>query len=116
MTWEALKLEAAGHIRNNLGEPVRFHYREGQTINLTVVFTMADVVVGDGGQVPVESTQPVCKIWRCDVTRKPRQGDTLTRRNVTYEIMAARPSLDGGWLCPLLVVDAAHASRPRDRT
>lgn len=116
MSWEALKLEAAGHIRDALGEAVLFHYREGQTVNLTVVFTMADVQIADGGQVPVESTQPVAKIWRCDVTRKPRQGDTLTRRNVTYEVMAARPTLDAGWLCPLLVVDNAHANRPRDRT
>ncbi|MDP3228515.1 MAG: hypothetical protein Q8N13_11140 [Acidovorax sp.] len=116
MTWEDLKLEAAGHIRNELGEPVIFHYQEGQSVNLTVVFTMADVQIADGGQVPVDSTQPVCKIWRCDVTRKPRQGDTLTRRNITYEVLAARPSLDAGWLCPLHVVDDKYANRPRDRT
>lgn len=116
MNFEALKQEAAGHIHQALGEAVRFHYLEGNTVDMCVVFTTADVQVTMGGEVPIDSRQPMCSIRRCDVTRKPRQGDMITRRDVTYEIKSAQPKGDAAFHCLLWAVDERHASQVRSRT
>jgi len=116
MDFESLKQEAAGHIHQELGELVRFHYLEGNTVDINVVFTTADVQVSMGGEVPVDSRQPVCRIQRSDISRKPRQGDLITRRNVTYEIKSAQPKLDASFHCLLWAVDERHAQKVRDRT
>lgn len=116
MDWEAIKLEAAGHIHKELGEPVRYHYRDGYTKQLCTIFTMTDVQVDMGGQVAIDSQKPMCNIRRCDIDRKPRQGDTLTRRNVTYEIQQVKEELDASYNCLLLVTDNRAAVQQRDRT
>jgi hypothetical protein len=116
MNWEALKLEASGHIHQALGEPIRYHYVNGNTVNTSAVFTMADVLVSDGGQVPIDSREPMCNLRRCNMERKPRQGDTLTRRNVTYEIKQVKEALDASWDCLLLVIDSRYANAARDKT
>jgi hypothetical protein len=116
MDFEALKLEAARHIHRELGESVRFHYQEGHTVDICVVFTTAEVQVTMGGEVPIDSRQPMCRIRRTDVTRKPRQGDMITRRNMTYEIKSAVPKLDAAFHCLLWEVDDRNAREVRDRT
>lgn len=116
MDWEALKLEAAGHIHAALGEQVTFHYREGTSGTLSAIFKMTDVQVSMGGQVPVDSRKPMCNIRRCDIDRKPKQGDTLTRRNVTYEIEQVKENMDASFDCLLLTIDARQAKQSRDRT
>lgn len=120
MNWEAIKLEAAGHIHAAFGEPVRYHYssRQGSayTKQMCVIFTMKDVLVDMGGQVAIDSQKPMCNIRRCDIDRKPRQGDTLTRRNVTYEIQQVKEELDASYNCLLLVIDSRAAVQQRDRT
>lgn len=117
MDFEALKLEAMGHIVKDLGESVLYHYIEGHTRPVRVVFSMADVQVSMGGEVPIDTRQPMIGVRRCDVERKPRQGDMLTRRNVTYEIRGpVREALDAGFKCALLAVDERQAQAVRDRT
>lgn len=116
MDFEALKLEAGGHIREALGEPVRFHYAEGSTVDICVVFTTAEVQITMGGEVPVDARQPMCRIQRTDVTRKPRKGDLITRRNLTYEVKSAVPKMDASYHCLLWEVDDRNATQQRDRT
>lgn len=114
--WESLKLEAASVVHQEFGEPVRYHYAEGHTAEICVVFTMATAEVSMGGQVSVESRQPMCNIKRDAIERKPRQGDLLTRRNVTYEVKSAEETLDASFNVLLWAVDSRHAQRVRDRT
>ncbi|HYW57682.1 MAG TPA: hypothetical protein VE934_12020 [Polaromonas sp.] len=116
MNFEALKLEAAGHAQAALGEDVRYHYAEGNTTTTRAIFVIADVEVANGGQTSVESRAPMCNIRRCDVQRKPRQGDMITRRNVTYEVKQANPRNDASWDVLLFVVANAHANSARDKT
>jgi hypothetical protein len=116
MDWEAIKLEASGHIHRALGESVRYHYKEGYTKPLCAIFTMVDVQVSMEGQVPVDSQKPMCNIRRCDIDRKPRQRDTITRRNVTYEIQQVKEDLDASYNCLLLAIDNRAAVQQRDRT
>lgn len=113
---EHLKQEAAAHIHQALGEPVAYHYLEGQTVQICAIFVMADVQVTMGGEVPIDSRQPMCSIRRCDLQRKPRQGDLITRRDATYEIKSAQPQLDASFNCMLWAVDERHAQKLRDRT
>lgn len=116
MNFEALKLEAAGYVQQALGEDVRYHYAEGNTTNTRAIFVIAEVDVGMGGQVPVDSSAPMCNVRRCDLQRKPRQGDMVTRRNITYEVKQAKPRNDASWDVLLMVVDNAHANNARDKT
>lgn len=117
MDFELLKLEAMGHIVADLGEDVLYHYQEGYTRPIRVVFSMADVQVSMGGEVPIDTRQPMIGVRRTDIERKPRHGDSLTRRNVVYEIRGpVRETLDAGFQCPLLAADDRHARAVRDRT
>ena len=117
MSFEDLKLEAMSHIVQALGEPVRYHFAEGNTKTICVVFTMTDVQVSLGGEVPIDSRQPMMGVRRADIDRKPRQGDLVTRRNVTYEIRGpVREMLDASFRCALFAVDERHARAMRDKT
>ena len=115
MDFEALKLEAGGHVKQALGQWVRFHYAEGSTVDLCVVFSTADVQIANG-EVPIDSRQPVCRIQRTDVTRKPKHGDRITRRNLTYEVKSAVAKGDTAFICLLWEVDDRHANAVRDKT
>lgn len=116
MTFEHLKAEAASHIHSAMGEPVTYHYSEGRSTAFCAIFVMAAVQIGMGGEVPIDSRQPMCSIRGCDLQRKPRQGDLITRRNVTYEVKSVQSELDASWRCLLWAVDERHASQARDRT
>lgn len=116
MNWEAIKLEAARHVHAEMGEKVYYHFAEGTTGTVSAIFTMADVQVSMGGQVAVDSRKPMCNIRRCDIDRKPRQGDTITRRNVTYEIEQVKETMDASFNCLLLVIDNRQATMARDKT
>lgn len=116
MDWEVIKLEAAGHVREALGEMVHYHFREGTSGTVKAIFTMADALVTMGGEVPIDTRKPMCNIRRCDIDRKPRQGDTITRRNVTYEIEQVKETMDASYNCLLLTIDARQANQSRDRT
>lgn len=116
MDWEAIKLEAADHVHAALGEKVYYHFREGTTGTVSAIFTMVDALVSMGGQVPIDSRKPMCNIRRCDIDRKPRQGDTITRRNVTYEIEQVKETMDASFDCLLLAIDSRQAKQARDRT
>lgn len=117
MSFEDLKNEAMACIVSELGEDVLYHYSEGHTKPVRVVFSMADVQVSMGGEVPIDSRQPMIGVRRDDIERKPKQGDLLTRRNVTYEIRGGvREMLDAGFQCALFAVDERHARAVRDRT
>ncbi|WP_298702662.1 hypothetical protein [uncultured Variovorax sp.] len=116
MNWEQIKQEAAAVVQAEFGEPIRFQYLEGHLVDICAKFTMATTDVSMGGQVPISSRQPMCNIRKGVLERKPRQGDLIIRRSVTYEVKAVEVKLDASFDVLLLVVDARHAAHMRDRT
>lgn len=114
--WETIKAQASAAIRRELGEGVLYHYLEGHTRPMCAIFTMADVQVSMGGEVPVDSREPMVSVRRCDMDRRPRQGDMVTRRSVTYEIKQVMEQHDASFNCLLLAVDNRHARGVRSHT
>jgi hypothetical protein len=115
MSFEAIKNEASGHIHRELGEPIRYHYtRDGITKNMCGIFTMVDAVISMEGQVPVDTQKPMCSIRACDMNVRPRKGDMITRRNITYEITQVKENLSASYGCMLLLMDDRAATQRRD--
>jgi hypothetical protein len=115
MNWEALKQRASLTVHQTLGEDVTYHYGEIENQLLRGVFTMIPVQV-QMGEVFIDSMRPACSVLRCDVKRKPKQGDMITRRDVTYEVEQVQPTLDASFHLLLHAVDARYAQQTRDRT
>lgn len=114
--FESIKAQASAHIRQHLGEQILYHYRNGDTHALCAIFTMADVQVSMGGEVGIDSRKPMASVRRCDMQRKPRQGDLITRRQVTYEIQQVAEEHDATFNCLLLAVDTRHGHAVRSHT
>ena len=102
--WEAIKAQASAAVRRELGETILYHYREGNSQRTCAIFTIADVQVNMGG------------LRRCDMQRRPRQGDLITRRDVTYEIKQVAEMHDATFNCLLLAVDSRHGTAVRSHT
>jgi hypothetical protein len=114
--WESIKAQASAAVRRELGEGILYHYRDGNTQPLCAIFTMADVQVSMGGEVGIDSRKPMASVRRCDMHRKPRQGDLITRRQVTYEIQQVAEEHDATFNCLLLAVDTRHGHAVRSHT
>ena len=114
--WEAIKAQASAAVRRELGETILYHYREGNSQRTCAIFTIADVQVNMGGEVAIDSRQPMASLRRCDMQRRPRQGDLITRRNVTYEIKQVAEMHDATFNCLLLAVDSRHGTAVRSHT
>ncbi len=115
INWEALKQQSSQVVHKTFGEPLLYHYAENESETLVGVFTMVPVQVSMG-ETFIESMRPACSIQRCDMQRKPKQGDLITRRDVTYEVEQVQPTLDASFHLLLHTVDARHAKAVRQRT
>lgn len=114
--WEALKQRASAVVHSTFGEPIRYQTREGQLLNICAAFTMTDAQVSMGGEVAIDTRRPSCSIQRNQLPRRPRQGDLITRRSVTYEVTTVHETLDASYELLLLAVDSRHAVPPRSHT
>jgi hypothetical protein len=116
MSWEALKQQASAAVHQTMGEPLRYQYKEGTLVELCGVFTMVDVQVDTGGETFIDSRKLAVSLRRCDMQRKPRQGDRVMRRDVVYEIQQCEENHDTGWRCLLLALDARASAAVRSHT
>jgi hypothetical protein len=114
--WEQLKTEAAGVVNQHLGEAIRYHYLKGDTASFCAVFEMVDSQVVMGGEVAIDSRAPSCTVRKCDLQRRPKHGDLVTRRDVTYEVRQCIEVLDTGFKLLLHAVDDRHAYAVRSKT
>lgn len=114
--FEAVKQRAALLIADRLGENVRYHYKRGDTVEVRAIFLLADAQVQMNGAISVDSYAPSMNIRRDLLTRKPKQGDMITRREVTYTVRGINELVDASWTVLLHVADGRADRSPRDES
>jgi len=116
MPFEAIKQQAAAIIADRLGENVRYHYKGGDTVLVRGIFALVDSQVVMNGTVSIDSYAPSINIRRDLLTRKPKQGDMVTRRDVTYTVRSINELVDASWTVLLHVADSRADRYPRAET
>ena len=81
---------ALNAVARTMGEPVVYHQR-GAAHEVRGVFQAGHVGLDPETGVQVRSTQPVLLISRADLPVKPRQGDEVEVRGVTYLVRDPQP-------------------------
>lgn len=114
--FERLKQTAAADVARHLGEQILFTFRDGNAVSVCAIFSIADVQIQMGGDVAVDSRAPMCNIRKCLLSRRPRQGDTVTRRDIVYEIKQVEETIDASYNCMLFSIDRRNATTQRSFT
>jgi hypothetical protein len=98
---------AASIVTETMGEPIVFHYSGTESVGLCAVFFVTQSEVGLGVGIDSESYTFVIDIEKLD--RKPMQGDLITARNGTFEVIEVAGNNITSWRVICHAVDTRHA-------
>ncbi len=74
-------------INKLMGEPIIYEYQNGVIVSLCAVFYVRDADVEVGGNLHINSVDYEFTINKYDIQQKPTQGDLITARNSTFEVV-----------------------------
>ena len=74
-------------INKLMGEPIIYEYQNGVIASLCAVFYVSDADIDVGGNLQVNSVDYEFIINKCDIQQRPAQGDLITCRNSTFEVV-----------------------------
>lgn len=114
--WERLTRKvAATSVRTfKVDDYVIYHYNEFQSCKICALFDSIHTDVNVGGELPIDSVEHWILVEKYVLTRKPQEGDLITRRDITYEVVQVLEDGHASYRLRLLEVDGTNGTTHYD--